>query len=50
MKNPCDICIERDFCQSEFPCKKRLAFLRWKEKADRIREHTKQIMERSGKR
>ena len=34
MKDPCkNKCIERDFCQGEFPCRKRLAYLRWKEKA-----------------
>lgn len=49
MKNPCDICLERDFCQGEFPCKKRLAFLKWKDKAAQIREHTKKVMERHRK-
>lgn len=47
MKDPCGLCIERDFCQSEFPCRKRQAFLRWKDKARHIREYTKQVMERS---
>ena len=47
MKNPCQMCIERDICQGKFHCKKRIAFLRWKEKADQIRKHTKEIMERS---
>ena len=46
MENPCNTCIEHDFCQGEFPCKKRLAFLRWKEKAARISEHIKEVMAR----
>lgn len=46
MTNPCTKCIEHDFCQGEFPCKRRLAFLRWKEKAQEISNHVKTIMER----
>ena len=34
MKDPCKgKCIERDFCQGEYPCKKKQAFIRWKKKA-----------------
>lgn len=36
MKDPCKSCIEHDFCQGELPCKKRLSFLRWKERAAAI--------------
>ena len=46
MDNPCKTCIEHDFCQGEFPCKRRLAFLRWKEKAAQISEHIKEVMAR----
>lgn len=38
MKDPCKLCNEHDLCQAEFPCKKRLRYLRWKEGVARIRK------------
>ena len=33
MESPCKKCVEQKFCQGELPCRKRMAYLRWKEKA-----------------
>lgn len=38
MKDPCKTCIENDLCQSLFPCKRRLGYLRWKEGVAQIRK------------
>ena len=45
MENPCEKCIERDFCQTKLPCNRHDAYLRWKEKCKEIREHMLKVME-----
>lgn len=45
MENPCEKCREYDFCQTELPCKRHDAYLRWKEKCKEIREHMLKVME-----
>lgn len=48
MENPCNKCIEYDFCQeTELPCMRKEAYLRWKEKCKYIRKHTQEVMERA---
>lgn len=49
MTNPCESCEDHDLCQGEFPCKKRLAYIRWKEKAASIWKREKTKNERMGK-
>lgn len=49
MENPCEKCREYDFCQTELPCKRHDAYLRWKEKCKEIRKHTQEVMERAKK-
>ena len=49
MNDPCEKCIERDYCQTKLPCKRHDAYLRWKEKCKEIREHTLEVMERERK-
>lgn len=49
MNNPCEKCIERDFYKGEFPCKKKEPYTRWKERCERIRKHTIDVMERAKK-
>lgn len=47
MENPCEKCREYDFCQTELPCKRHDAYLGWKEKCKKIREHTLEVMARA---
>ena len=47
MENLCEKCREYDFCQTELPCKRHDAYLRWKEKCKEIREHTLEVMVRA---
>ena len=47
MENPCEKCIERDFCQTKLPCNRHDAYLRWKEKCKEIREYTLEVMARA---
>lgn len=50
MRDPCEICIERDRCAGRQPYKKKTAYGRYKEKCKEIAEHTKRIMQRTKER
>lgn len=41
MKDPCKSCLEQDFCQGEFPCRRKEGYLKWKEGVARIRKKFK---------
>lgn len=49
MKDPCEKCMECDFCEEELPCKRKEAYIRWKEGCERIQKHTIEVMERAKK-
>lgn len=49
MNDPCEKCIERDFCRTKLPCRRHDAYIRWKEKCKEIRKHTQEVMERAKK-
>lgn len=49
MNNPCEKCIERDFCQGVNICGRKEAYIQWKEGCKRIRKHTIEVMEREKK-
>ena len=42
MRDPCEICMERDRCAGGQPCKKKDAYGRYKEKCKEIAEHTEE--------
>lgn len=44
MRDPCEICMERDRCAGRQPCKKKTAYGRYKEKCKEIAEQTKERM------
>jgi len=47
MRCPCEICIEAPRCRGLEPCRRREGYEKWKEKAERIREHTVEVMKRA---
>lgn len=50
MRDPCEICMERDRCAGWKPCKKKDAYGRYKVKCKEIAEHTKRVMQRTKER
>lgn len=47
MKNPCVSCHEGGLCGAKFPCHKRDAYNRLKQKAAEINHKTKEMVERA---
>lgn len=49
LHNPCDRCIEYDFCQSvRLPCKRREKYIQQRrQRNDKIRAHIHAVMERA---
>lgn len=47
MKDPCEICMDKDRCGGSQPCQKKTAYGRYKKKCKEIAKHTKRVMQRA---
>ena len=47
MKDPCEICMDKDRCGGSQPCQKKTAYGRYKKKCKEIVKHTKRVMQRA---
>ena len=47
MKDPCEICMDKDRCGGSQPCQKKTAYGRYQKKCKEIAKHTKRVMHRA---
>lgn len=47
MKDPCEICMDKDRCGGSQPCSTKKAYIKYKKKCKEIAEHTKKVMQRA---